>query len=192
MKLRKTQYKKLSDEKLMQLISNANMKAFNELYGRYKQRLLYYFYRMLGSSQEKAQDFLQDIFMKIIDNPESFDTKRKFSTWIFSVAHNMCKNEYRRLEVRKAVTLDEQTDSFADIFNDNQLDLNNFTNQLYNELNKLDEAHRTAFLLKYREGFKIKEISKALNCSEGTVKSRLFYTVKKLSQKMECYRNTCT
>lgn len=191
MKLLRPQYKKLSDEKLMQHICNANMKAFNELYQRYKQRLLYYFYRMLGSSQEKAQDFLQDIFMKIIDNPEAFDSRRKFSTWIFSVAHNMCKNEYRRLEVRKAVTLEEQTDSFADVFNDNQLDLNDFTNQLYDELNKLDEAHRTAFLLKYREGFKIKEISKALNCSEGTVKSRLFYTVKKLSEKMECYRHTC-
>ncbi|PCJ82810.1 MAG: hypothetical protein COA57_12865, partial [Flavobacteriales bacterium] len=47
--------------------------SFNELYERYSKRILYYFYRMLGSSEEKAQDFLQDIFMKIIEKPELFN-----------------------------------------------------------------------------------------------------------------------
>jgi RNA polymerase sigma-70 factor (ECF subfamily) len=91
----------ISDEHLMEGIHHGDTDAFNELYLRYHKRLLYYFYRMLGNSSEKAQDFLQDIFVKIIDHPESFNISRKFSTWIFSVAHNMCKNEYRRLAVRR-------------------------------------------------------------------------------------------
>src|SRR6266568_4196340 len=86
-----------TDEILIVRMINGDCKAFNTLYARYKDRLLYYFYRMLGNSNEKAQDFLQDIFMKLIDKAETFDSSRKFSTWIFSIAHNMCKNEYRRM-----------------------------------------------------------------------------------------------
>jgi len=84
--------------------------AFDELYARYQKRLLYYFYRMLGNSNEKAGDFLQDIFMKIIERPNHFDASRRFRTWLFSVAHNMCKNEYRRLSIRKNVVWDSDMD----------------------------------------------------------------------------------
>ena len=66
------------DEQLVQLMVSGDSKAFNQLYDRYNQRLLYYFYRMLGNSNEKAQDFLQDIFIKLIDKAETFDASRKF------------------------------------------------------------------------------------------------------------------
>ncbi len=102
----KGKYSRISDEHLMISVHHGDVYAFNELYNRYSKRLLYYFYRMLGSSQEKSRDFLQDIFIKIIERPELFDTTRKFSTWIFSVAHNMCKNEYRRMAVRSNTVYD--------------------------------------------------------------------------------------
>ncbi|MDP7122228.1 MAG: sigma-70 family RNA polymerase sigma factor, partial [Candidatus Marinimicrobia bacterium] len=75
--------------------------AFDELYARYSSRLFHYFYRMLGGNPEKARDFLQDIFFKIVENPDRFHTGNRFSSWVFTIAHNMCKNEYRRLDVRK-------------------------------------------------------------------------------------------
>jgi RNA polymerase sigma-70 factor (ECF subfamily) len=89
----KKAYNRYSDEQLIPLVVTGDDKAFNELYLRYNQRLLYYFYRMLGNSNDKAQDFLQDIFIKVIDKAHLFDNSRKFSTWIFSIAYNMCKNE---------------------------------------------------------------------------------------------------
>ena len=94
-------YNKSSDEDLIISISNGNNDAFNELYSRYKDRLHYYFYRMLSQDKEIAKDFLQEIFMKIIYKANYFDPKMNFSTWIFSIANNMCKNEYRRQDIRK-------------------------------------------------------------------------------------------
>ncbi len=95
--------KACSDEELMESVKVGEETAFDELYNRYSKRLLVYFYRMLGSNEEKAQDFLQDIFVKIIEKPHLFGSKNRFSSWVFTVANNMCKNEYRRFKVRNQV-----------------------------------------------------------------------------------------
>lgn len=181
----------VTDEQLVTAICKGNLYAFNELYQRYCNRLLYYFYRMLGNSNEKARDFLQDIFMKLIDKAQTFDSSRKFSTWIFSIAHNMCKNEYRKLGIRNNLTLESVHDTL--IFEDepdfecqNQ-DLEEFMKDLFTELNSFDEIHKSVFLLHYREGFSLKDIGQTLEISEGTVKSRLFYTRKRLAAKLIKY-----
>jgi len=182
------------DEQLVQLMVSGDSKAFNQLYDRYNQRLLYYFYRMLGNSNEKAQDFLQDIFIKLIDKAETFDASRKFSTWIFSIAHNMCKNEYRRMAIRKTTDIEafhEILPEQDDIQFENQTDnLEDFTNDLFEALDTLDEIHKTVFLLHYRENFSLKDIGQTLEISEGTVKSRLFYARKKLSERLAKHRKT--
>lgn len=171
----------------MQHICQGADGALNELYKRYSKPMMYYFYRMLGQEREKAQDFLQDLFLKIIEKPERFDTSRKFSTWIYTVAHNMCKNEYRKLEVRKIVQRDDNIEVDNGQRPDSELHSKMFTEALYRELDQLDEDRKTAFLLKYREGFTIEEISKVIECNEGTVKSRLFYTNKRLSERLNAY-----
>lgn len=184
-------YKLETDERLMELLSSGETAAFDELYKRYSKRILYYFYRMLGHSNEKAQDFLQDLFLKIIENPKRFDPKRRFSTWVFSVAHNMCKNEYRKLEVRKV--MDHQSDvevlGVPQDAQDRKADLNAFNQRLFQELELMDEDRRSAFLLRHREGFSVREISEVMQCSEGTVKSRVFYANKKLSEKLGAFRS---
>jgi len=189
----KPKYSEFSDEYLIQLQVNGDSAAFNELYKRYSDRLLYYFYRMLGNSHEKAQDFLQDIFIKLMGKSSTFDPSRKFTTWIFSIAHNMCKNEYRRMDIRKDVAIDAYSEYLLDneepSFENAGSDMNQFTKELFEELQSFDEIHKTAFLLRYREGLPVKEIGQILEISEGTVKSRLFYTRKKLSEKLSKYRN---
>ena len=104
----KKRYQQFSDEHLMKLIQGGDASAFNELYDRYSKRLLHYFYRMLGQKEDKAQDFLQDLFLKVIDKTDFFDTDKNFSTWIFTVAYNLCKNEYRKMAVRKNTNSVEQ------------------------------------------------------------------------------------
>lgn len=171
----------------MSFICHNKVEAFNELYSRYSKRMLYYFFRMLGSDKEKAQDFLQDLFLKVVEKPEMFNTKRKFSTWLFSVAHNMCKNEYRSQQVRKVIDKTGNTETAMGSIKEVDIDLKDFTEKLYYALDEIDENHKTAFLLRHREGFSIKEIGEALGCPEGTVKSKLFYTIKKLSQQLHIY-----
>ena len=166
--------------------------AFNYLYQRYSKRLLYYFYRMLGNSNEKAQDFLQEVFIKVIDKASTFDQSRKFSTWVFCIAHNMCKNEYRNLELRKEADIDILGDTLLDVGPDydiQNIDLEDFTKDLYCELENFDEIHKTVFLLHYREGFSLKDIGQIIEISEGTVKSRLFYTRKRLAERLIKYQD---
>jgi RNA polymerase sigma-70 factor, ECF subfamily len=191
----KAKYSGISDEQLMQFIVSGDSEAFNQIYQRYSQRLLYYFFRMLGNSNEKAQDFLQDIFVKLIDKVATFDPSRKFSTWIFSIAHNMCKNEYRRMEIRKDIAIEsfEEGVLHEEPFDDLQkIDIEQFIKNLFEELESFDEIHKTAFLLHYREGCSVRDISQILEISEGTVKSRLFYTRKRLSERLAKYQRTDT
>jgi len=87
---------RLPDEALMEKIRQGNQAAFTELYGRYNASLLRYFTRMLWHNRALAEDFLHDFFLKVIRHPQYFDSSRRFSTWAYSIAHNMCKNEYRK------------------------------------------------------------------------------------------------
>jgi RNA polymerase sigma-70 factor (ECF subfamily) len=76
--------KKLSDEALMEKASQGSERALEVIYHRYSQPLLRYFYRMLWQDKPKAEDFLHDLFIRILDNRTAFDSSRKFSTWSVS------------------------------------------------------------------------------------------------------------
>ena len=139
---------------------------------------------MLSQDKEIAKDFTQEIFIKIINKPHLYNPKMKFSTWIFSVANNMCKNEYRRKDVRRNIIACDNPDSF------NNEELNDESHEpviklIFQHLEDFDESQKSAFLLKYREGFSINEISKILELPTGTIKSRLFYTRKKLQEDIK-------
>jgi RNA polymerase sigma-70 factor, ECF subfamily len=184
-------YENHPDNVLMELITKGDTSAFDELYKRYSKRLLYYFYRMLRGDEATAQDFLQDIFLKIAEKPNLYRSNECFSTWIFTIAHNLCKNEYRRRSVRKIVRNDAEIDCCSskidndELFVIKKLEQNQFNEMLLTELKSFDEIHKTTFLLRYQENFSIKEISAIVKCSEGTVKSRLFYTTKRLAEKLK-------
>jgi RNA polymerase sigma-70 factor (ECF subfamily) len=177
----------------MEFIQRGDTSAFDELYHRYSQRLLLYFFRELGCDEQKAQDFLQDAFLKILEKPGLFDPERKFSTWIFTVAYNMCKNEYRRLEVRGIVennaNMDEVSQGVENDYHPSEqnVDQERFEKALLAELEKFDDGHRSAFLLRYQQNLSIREIGEILGCSEGTIKSRLFYTTQKLAAKLKAF-----
>ena len=173
----------------MESIQQGDSGAFDELYQRYSRRLLYYFYRMFGGDEEKAQDFLQDLFLKIIEKPGQFVAKHKFTSWIFTVAHNMCKNEYRRQDVRKKnenklESIDLKfDDGYSQI--EKNIDQKIFENHLLKQLTKLNPNYQTTFLLRFQENMTIKEISEIMECSEGTVKSRLFHITRKLMSQLK-------
>jgi RNA polymerase sigma-70 factor, ECF subfamily len=182
-------YYGLSDEELMQLVIKGEVKAFEEIYDRYCGKLLNYFHRMLWKDNEKSQDFMQELFTKIIERPQMFNPERLFKTWIYSVANNMCKNEYKKQEVRQeyhTAPLESLVNHTME-YDVTHLDHKAFHIRLYDELDKLDEAHKTTFILRYKEELSLNEISQVMECSEGTVKSRIFYTLKKISGKLHVY-----
>lgn len=170
-----------TDEALMLSIQQGDVASFDELYARFNQRLYYYFFRMLGNEHQVAEDFVQELFLKIIQNTKAFDCKRTFTTWVFSMAHNMCKNEYRSRAVRSIMCNEENADAFVED-EESVGEGDEKIHQIFEVINALDEHHKTIFLLKYREGFTIDEICDICELPKGTVKSRLFYARKKIQE----------
>lgn len=173
----------------MSRIVRGDKRAFDTIYTRYSGALMRYFHRMLWRDKEKAEDFVQDFFMKIIKQPEAFDSKRKFSTWMYSVANNMCKNEYRRMGIRKPAEFESVSGT---LFSDHpdagkRIDRKMFMNSLGAELERMEETHRSVFVLRFEENLSIREIADILGISEGTVKSRIFYTLRKLADRLKVY-----
>jgi RNA polymerase sigma-70 factor (ECF subfamily) len=188
MRLVKPSYKRVTDESLMVSVSKGDKRAFDELYNRYSGPLLGYFMRMLWRDREKAEDFVHDIFAKIVRRPELFDTSRVFKTWVYSVANNMCKNEYKKQEVRKNTSngLDSSyavSDTNANVLHEVQ-DMQ-FREAFEDGLADLDQKHSEAFKLRHIDGLSIKEIAEVLGISDGTVKSRLFYASKYLAESLK-------
>ena len=189
--LLRVKYPKESDEKLMRFLIKGDQKAFNEIYKRYAAPLKGYFMRMLWRDEEKAEDFMHDLFAKIIRKPDSFDTNRSFKTWVYTIACNMCKNEYKKQEIRKntSVGIDRQmnvSDEKTDLIK--EIELNQFGEAFSSKLNELDEKHKEVFTLRHIEGLSIKEIAEIIQINEGTVKSRIFYATKQLAKLLKEYK----
>ncbi|HXD91939.1 MAG TPA: sigma-70 family RNA polymerase sigma factor, partial [Bacteroidia bacterium] len=154
--------------------------------------LLGYFIRMLNFDKELAEDALQDLFLKIAEAPENFDRQRSFKTWIFSVAANRCKNYYRHkkivVETHEQITYTEdRTDECSFMKLAAKIDGIQFRKTLHETLNELSVEKKEAFILKYQEGKTLSEIAYIQNCPEGSVKSRLHYTLKTLEEKLKLF-----
>lgn len=187
MKLFRKEYGTMSDEQLIIAMAGGDKRAFDLLYGRYAGALTSYFMRMLWRDREKAEDFVHDLFTKLIHRPELFDPSRSFKTWMYSVANNMCKNEYKKQEIRKNTS--NGLDSSYAVSDANQNTMNSVHHTMFKEafdeqIRLLDAKHREVFELRHFDGLSMKEISEILEINEGTVKSRLFYATKYLAEAL--------
>lgn len=179
-----------SDEILIKRIAALDEDAFMKIYDRYAQRMLRYFYRMLYQDEELAQDFVQDLFLKLVEKADSFNPKQKFSTWIYTLAANMCKNEYRKRKVRDRFKQESSyNENIVESGIEDFIDRASFKQELSEALEVLSPEQRSVFVLRYQEDLSLKEISVISQCAEGTVKSRIYYGLKKLAQKLAAYRS---
>jgi RNA polymerase sigma-70 factor, ECF subfamily len=174
----------------MEKVSEGSELALETIYDRYSQPLLRYFYRMLWQDRNIAQDFLHDLFIKILEKHSLFKTDQRFSTWVYSIAHNMCKNEYRKQAFRKSTNghFSATEPSLAPVSITDRLDHQSFQKILEKTLLEEEEDIRTMFTLRYELDMDILEISKILQCQEGTVKSRLFYLKKRLATQLSYFK----
>jgi len=178
----------MPDEQLMRRLASEGCEpSFGELYDRYSERMHRYFYRTLGRDTHRADDFTQDLFMKVVEKSGHFDPERRFSTWLYTVAGNMVKNEYRRLSRQPEPP--NESDFFGENFSED-FDSQAFEQHLHLALDELDETQRQCFVLRYQQELSVKEIAEILDCPEGTVKSRMFYTLKKLGNKLRAFAGT--
>jgi len=179
----------LSDEELMKRVaSKDDERAFDELYHRHARRVMGFLMRQLGDS-ERAADLVQDAFLRLWSSRERYLSGKCFSTWLFSIAYNLLKNEYRRsgysVEYAEHVinsTTEEQNDDL-----DVRLDDKLFDAALRQELSLLDAESRLLFSLRFEEEMTVPQIAEVMKIPEGTVKSRQHTIIRNLKQKLKIY-----
>ena len=179
----------LSDEELMKRVaSKDDDRAFDELYHRHARRVMGFLMRQLGDS-ERAADLVQDAFLRLWSSRERYLSGKCFSTWLFSIAYNLLKNEYRRsgysVEYAEHVinsTTEEQDDDL-----DVRLDDKLFDAALCQELSQLDAESRLLFSLRFEEEMTVPQIAEVMKIPEGTVKSRQHTIIRNMKQKLKIY-----
>jgi RNA polymerase sigma-70 factor (ECF subfamily) len=174
----------LSDEALMQLLSTRHCNdALTEIHSRYAKKLLGFFLRMTNGNEVKSQDLVQDLFLRILEKHQLFDSQKRFYSWVYTIASNMVKTSYRE---KSFVDFESDQKNMGHLvhWSDNQNDISLFHDVLKQAIYQLEEFQRLPFILRYMEELSVKEIAEILEISEGTVKSRLYYATRKIAKAL--------
>lgn len=146
--------------------------TFRTLYLEHGPRAQGFFLRMTGFDRELARDLTQDLFLRLWASRESYDSGRPFRTWMFSIAYNMLKNEYRRRMT--VMEYSENAPKEEPVTDTDHLEQEQRDRILSDAIGRLPEPQKVVFLLRYEEELPLSEIARVCNIPEGTVKSRLF------------------
>lgn len=177
------QLKRLDDSGVVSAFLQGEERAFQELVERYQTRLLNFIYRTIGD-RERAEDLVQEVFIRVYRHLHRFDRSKKFSTWIYTIASNLAKNELRNRSrnplvlfqaIRKTWQDDERPLQFEDPQGrpDDLFRKRHLKELVDDSVGKLPEHHRQVFILRELEGKSYEEIAEITECNLGTVKSRL-------------------
>jgi RNA polymerase sigma factor (sigma-70 family) len=163
--------KSFSDEQLVKLfIETQNNKYFEVIYDRFSDKIYRKCYSFVHDSA-KAEDFMHDIFLKLILGLSNYKENSKFSTYIYSITYNYCIDHIRQSKKNQEVEfegdfVDEDTSPWAE---SNEMD----EQKLSNTLNLISLEDKSLILMKYQDDLSIKEIGEAMKLSESAVKMRL-------------------
>lgn len=169
-----------SDEKLMEAVSAGNRAAFEILYDRYFDKLVWFANGFTGNTQ-KAEDLVQEVFIRIMETPERFDASRRFSTWVYTLTGNLAKNLLRD-EVNRKRILDEKGSLIFESSTEMQheMDSHHLQNQIRKAHSALNEKEKMLYTLRFEQELSIKEIAGINQMPEGSVKSGLYYLLRKM------------
>jgi RNA polymerase sigma-70 factor (ECF subfamily) len=171
-------------------------RSFDVLVDRYQRRLLNFVYRTIGD-RERAEDLVQEVVIRVHRHLHRFDQSKKFSTWIYTIASNLAKNELRNRSRNPLVLFQtiSKTDSEADQRPLQFEDLHSRPDDLFHKRHlrelvegavaQLPEHHRIVFVLRELEGKTYEEIAEITDCNLGTVKSRLNRARNRFAQLIE-------
>lgn len=172
-----------SDEEIAEMVQSGDIDAFAALINRYQEKMMRYAQKFLSSHEEEIKDVIQVIFIKAYKNIQSFDPKRKFSSWLYRIAHNELVNTLKK---KRVVSLSLfNLDTFVPYFAaENKLKEEISRNQMWEMVNKsiekLEPKYREPLILYYFQELSYKEISDVIRIPISTVGIRLRRARKKL------------
>ncbi|RJP70834.1 MAG: sigma-70 family RNA polymerase sigma factor [Ignavibacteriales bacterium] len=161
-----------------------NMNSFSFLVKSYKKPLFTYLFRLCGN-KDYAEDMLQETLLKVWQNLKKYNEQNKFSSWLFSIAHNVAVDTLRKRKVRNNII-------YMDEIHEPDNNLNPFTiliakesgAKISNAINKLPEKQKQVFLLRQHGEMTFKEIAELLKEPINTVLGHMHYAVDKLRKEL--------
>ena len=185
-----TDPKTLDDAQIVRQVLRGKRELFGVLLERYQKPIFNFIYRFYGH-YDLAQELTQETFLRSYQFLKSYDTKRKFSTWLYAVAKNLCIDELKKQKSAREIPLEDAmnavdrreaaegagTDQRGKCIRREE----NF--RLLEALQELPSAARTVLLLHYFQGLSYQEIGEALSLPVSTVKIRIFRAKKALLER---------
>lgn len=181
----------ISDNELIKIIKTRDAERYQEIILRYQGKLFAYLYRLIGN-REEAEDLLQDVFIKAYRNMNSYDTKRKFSSWIYRIAHNEAVNHIKRKSLKKFISLESVTSTKDKLDSSSPEDnaeiswIRKETSQEVDEaIYRLPLKYRQVLILRYYTDKSYEEISDILGKPVNTVGTLIKRAKNKLSTELQ-------
>jgi RNA polymerase sigma-70 factor (ECF subfamily) len=170
-----------SDETLAVRAQQGDQEAVSALVRRHSGRL-FGFLQRYHPDRNDCDDLLQETWIRALTNLDRFDPEKRFSTWLFQIALNLCRDLARRDQVRTRFRKDvqEMQQGNAYVTAEEKVD----AMKAMGAIEALPQQQKEVLLLRYYHGFPEAEVSEILGCPRGTVKSRLHQAVKAVRAKL--------
>lgn len=181
-----------TDEELVALATAGDMDSFNQLVSRWERPMYALAYRTIGR-EEDARDVVQDTFLRAYRGLKGFKGQAKFSSWLYRIALNLCRDWMRRERRAPLVQVPEGTDA-VDLADaqaspaesvEDLVARREMSRAVAKAMADLPEEQRAAILLKEYHGLTFQEIADTLNCPLSTVKTRLYQGLSVLRRRLE-------
>jgi len=188
-----------SDESLMLRYRDGDVRAFELLVTRHRKALFNFILRFVRDTAA-AEDVTQETFLRLVKGADAYERQAKFTTWLYTIARNLCVDAARRGKHRKAASLDAplgDEDGSASLLDlvpdgaagvDRQAQSRELAVRLRQAIEALPDEQREIFLLREVADLQFNEIANVIGCPENTVKSRMRYALEKLREALEEYR----
>lgn len=189
-----------ADEDLMVMYQSGEVRAFELLLGRHRKSVYNFILRFVGD-KETAEDLLQETFMRVIKGADAYKRQAKFTTWLYTIARNLCVDQTRRRKHRRHASLDapmdtsEESGSLMDVIASNEMasDRKSVNKELFATMQRaiagLSEEQREVFLMREFLDLPFKQIAEVVGVPENTVKSRMRYALEKLRLELDEYKD---
>lgn len=185
------------DAVLLSAFAQGDSVAFEVLLARH-QRPVFNFLLRSVRDQARAEDLLQEVFLRVIQNADQFQRNAKFTTWLYAIARNLCVDHARRMTHRRHASLDVgSTGEDAAPMHERVASAAPTTEELAAApslrekialaVEALPEEQREVFLLRQLQGLPFSAIASVVGVSENTVKSRMRYALERLQQALSPY-----
>src|SRR5213593_4310414 len=186
----------VSDEKLVRRAQRGDMKAFEELVARHRDKIFARAFSMMRN-EEDAVDLSQEAWVKGWQRLKQFQGESSFVTWMTRIVINLCLDQLRKHKRQRAESIEQLEDDLGGVerqmpavtINPTEgLERMELRARIDKALGQLSYEHRTVLILHEFEDLEYKEIAKRMQCSIGTVMSRLFYARRKMANLMASYK----